>query len=98
MLVVAHHVTSLVRLLDMLTVFDSDHRVQVVFSCNGSDAFTNGLDEYLNSLGTVVIPWSQAIDTEFDLVLAANHGGLAEITGPLVILPHGAGYTKNSPG
>ncbi|MFC3453821.1 glycosyltransferase family 4 protein [Amycolatopsis speibonae] len=97
-LVVAHHVTSLLRLLDVLPVFDSDSRVQVVFSWNGSDPFRHGTDRFLQHLGVVVIPWQQAIDTEFDLILAANHGGLTELTGPVVVMPHGAGYNKNSPG
>ncbi len=97
-LVVAHHVTSLLRLVDMLTVFDSDTRVQVVFSWNGSDPFIHGIDECLQQLGAMVIPWHQAINTEFDLAIAANHGGLTEISAELVILSHGAGYTKNSPG
>ncbi|WP_409493132.1 glycosyltransferase [Amycolatopsis sp. cmx-11-12] len=97
-LVVAHHVTSLLRLLDVITVFDSDPRVQVVFSWNGSDPFQHDVHRLLEHLGTVVIPWHQAIDTEFDLVIAANHGGLTEMTAPLVVLPHGAGYGKNSPG
>ncbi|WP_206790715.1 glycosyltransferase family 4 protein [Amycolatopsis sp. MtRt-6] len=97
-LVVAHHVTSLLRLLDVITVFDADPRVQVVFTWNGSDPFRHGLDRLLDELGVVLIPWSQAIDTEFDLAIAANHGGLTEITAPLVIIPHGVGYTKNSPG
>ncbi|ATL69421.1 glycosyltransferase family 4 protein [Nocardia terpenica] len=97
-LVVAHHVTSLLRLVDMLTVFDSDPRVQLVFSWNGSDPFVDGIDECLGRLGAMVIPWHQAINTEFDLAIAANHGGLTEISADLIILPHGAGYTKNSPG
>ncbi|GAA3525954.1 hypothetical protein GCM10022222_06130 [Amycolatopsis ultiminotia] len=97
-LVVAHHVTALLRLLDVLPVFDSDTRIQLVFSWNGSDPFSHGLHQYLDHLGVIVIPWSQAIDTDFDLVIAANHGGLTEITAPLVILPHGVGYTKQSPG
>ncbi|WP_328604306.1 glycosyltransferase [Amycolatopsis sp. NBC_00345] len=97
-LVVVHHATSLDRLLDVITVFDSDHRVQVVFSLNGSDPFQHGLQPLLDRLGAVLIPWHQAIETEFDLVIAANHGGLTEISTPLVIIPHGAGYNKNSPG
>jgi glycosyltransferase involved in cell wall biosynthesis len=97
-LVVAHHVTSLLRLLDVLPAFDSDTRIQLVFTWNGSDPFSHGLHQYLDHLGVIVIPWSQAIDTEFDLAIAANHGGLTEINAPVVILPHGAGYTKNSPG
>ncbi|MFC3510526.1 glycosyltransferase family 4 protein [Amycolatopsis halotolerans] len=97
-LVVVHHVTSLLRLLDVLPVFGSDTRIQAVFTWNGSDPFRHGLHPHLDRLGAAVIPWTQAIETEFDLVLAANHGGLTEITDPLIVLPHGAGYTKNSPG
>ncbi|WP_409186571.1 glycosyltransferase family 4 protein [Amycolatopsis sp. VS8301801F10] len=97
-LVVVHHVTSLLRLLDVLPVFGSDTRIQTVFAWNGSDPFRHGLQSHLDRLGAAVIPWAQAIETEFDLVLAANHGGLTEITDPLIVLPHGAGYTKNSPG
>ncbi|MGO1056581.1 glycosyltransferase family 4 protein [Crossiella sp. CA198] len=97
-LVVAHHVTSLLRLLDVVTVFDSDPRVQVVFSWNGSDPFRHGLEQFLGQLGVVTIPWHQAIDTRFDLAIAANFGGLTELTAPIVILPHGAGYAKYSPG
>ncbi|MBE8519241.1 glycosyltransferase family 4 protein [Amycolatopsis sp. H6(2020)] len=97
-LVVVHHVTSLLRLLDVIIVFDSDPRVQVVFSWNGSDPFQHGLRPLLDHLGVVLIPWHQAIDTAFDLVIAANHGGLTEISDPLVVIPHDAGYNKNSPG
>ncbi|WP_162788539.1 glycosyltransferase family 4 protein [Amycolatopsis albispora] len=97
-LVVAHHVTSLLRLLDVVTVFDSDPRIQVVFSWNGSDPFRHGLHRFLDELGVVTIPWHQAIDTRFDLAIAANFGGLTELDAPIVILPHGAGYAKYSPG
>ncbi|RZQ61287.1 glycosyltransferase family 4 protein [Amycolatopsis suaedae] len=97
-LVVAHHVTSLLRLLDVVTVFDSDPRVQVLFSWNGSDPFRHGLHSFLDQLGVVTIPWHQAIDTRFDLAIAANFGGLTELNAPIVILPHGAGYAKYSPG
>ncbi|KAA2258109.1 glycosyltransferase family 4 protein [Solihabitans fulvus] len=97
-LVVVHNVTAATRLLDVIGAFDSDPRVQVVFSWNGSDPFHHGLDELLNRLGVIVIPWEQAIQTEFHLAITANHGGLTELTAPIVVLSHGIGYTKNSPG
>jgi len=97
-LVVAHNVTAATRLLDAVAVFDSDPRVQVVFSWNGSDPFHHGLSELLDRLGMIVIPWSQALQTRFDLAVTANHGGLTEIAAPIVVLSHGMGYTKQSPG
>ena len=97
-LIIVHHVTSLIRLLDVITIFDADPRVQVVFSKAGSDPFQHGVDDLLRTIGATTIPWSQAIDTHFDLAIAANHGGLTEITAPIVVLSHGIGYAKNSPG
>ena len=97
-LVLAHNVTTTTRLLDVVPVFDSDPRVQVVFSWNGADPFRHGLDALLGDLGVVTIPWDQAIQTEFDLAITANHSGLTEINAPVVVLSHGIGYTKHSPG
>ncbi len=39
----------------------------------------------------VVIPWRQAVSTRFDLILAARTWGVAELDGPVVLMPHGAG-------
>jgi glycosyltransferase involved in cell wall biosynthesis len=97
-LVVVHNVTAATRLLDVLPVFDSDPRVQVVCSWNGSDPFHHGLQELLDGLGMITIPWAQALQTRFDLAVTANHGGLTEIDAPVVVLSHGIGYTKQSPG
>ena len=97
-LVLAHNITALTRLLDVIPVFDSDPRVQVVFSWNGADPFRHGLDALLDELGVITIPWDQAIQSEFDLAITANHSGLTEINAPVVVVSHGIGYTKYSPG
>ena len=97
-LVLAHNITAVTRLLDVVPVFDSDPRVQVVFSWNGADPFRHGLDELLDEMGVITIPWDQAIQSEFDLAITANHSGLTEINAPIVVLSHGIGYTKYSPG
>ncbi|HEX7658622.1 MAG TPA: hypothetical protein VF444_04010 [Pseudonocardiaceae bacterium] len=96
-LVVVHNTVSLTRLLDLLYVFESDFRVQVVFTVEPSDPFRFGLEQFLTDLDVCLIPWQQATLTPFDLVIAANHGGLSQVNGPLMILPHGIGYTKYSP-
>ncbi|WP_154697134.1 hypothetical protein [Lentzea guizhouensis] len=98
-LLVAHNLTTVTRLLDVICVFDSDPRVQVVASWSGSDPFHRDLDQVFTDLGVVTVPWVQALHTRFDLAIAASHhGGLADLNSPLVILSHGIGYTKNSPG
>ncbi|TCO55005.1 hypothetical protein EV192_108293 [Actinocrispum wychmicini] len=99
-LVIAHNLTTVTRLMDVLSVFDSDFRVQVVVSWSGTDPFTLGLDDFMRRLGVVTIPWEQALRTEFDLAIAASHhgGGLTEINAPVAIMSHGIGYTKYSPG
>ncbi|WP_132878789.1 hypothetical protein [Tamaricihabitans halophyticus] len=98
-LLIAHNVTTVTRLLDILPAFDSDPRIQIVVSWSGSDPFHRGLAELLDELGLVTIGWDQARHTRFDLAIAASHhGGLSDITAPVVILSHGIGYTKYSPG
>ncbi|MFE6615200.1 hypothetical protein [Amycolatopsis sp. NPDC057786] len=97
-LVIAHNVTTVTRLLDVLPAFENDFRVQVVFTC-AKDPFQHGLRELLDTVGVAVIPWAEAERYEFDLVVtASHHGGIADMTGPKVILSHGIGYTKYSPG
>ncbi|WP_163509958.1 hypothetical protein [Fodinicola acaciae] len=98
-LVVVHTVTTATRLLDVLPIFESDLRVQVVFTTPGHSAVSAGVDTVLADLGAAVIPWTQALHSEFDLAIAAAHSGnLHEINAPVVLLSHGIGYTKNSPG
>ena len=98
-LIVVHNVTTITRLLDVLPAFDSDLRVQIVASSSGTDPFQHGIAEVLDEQGIITIGWDQARHISFDLVISASHhGGLADISGPLVILSHGIGYTKYSPG
>jgi hypothetical protein len=98
-LVIVHTVTAATRLLDILPAFDSDLRVQLVFTSPEVSAVRAGVTEVLAGLGAATIPWAQALQTEFDLAIAAAHSGnLHEVNAPLVLLSHGIGYTKKSPG
>lgn len=100
MLVVVRTVTSLTRLLDVLTLIEADRRVQVVFTYATDEPaiFTHGVAEFLADIGATVIPWSQAISREFDLALAASENdALHQLRAPLLLLSHGAGYQKTYP-
>ncbi|MCK9868181.1 hypothetical protein MRI28_00665 [Nocardiopsis dassonvillei] len=94
-LVVAHTVTALTRLLDILPLLESDPRVQVVFTRARTSNFREGVTEFLSDIGAVVAPWEQAVEEEFDLALSASYGDdLHRIKAPMVVFSHGAGYNK----
>ncbi|WP_328605551.1 hypothetical protein OG943_36980 [Amycolatopsis sp. NBC_00345] len=95
LLAVVHNVTAATRLLDVLSLFAGDPRIQTVFTCPGSSAFTRGTEEFLSARGIPLLPWPEAIRTEFDWALAASYGGdLHELRAPLTVVPHGMGYNK----
>jgi hypothetical protein len=92
-LVVAHTMATCHRLLDVVDLVECDPRVQVVFTV-APDVFSSGVRHHLRALGAVVLPWSQAIRETFDVVIAASHGGLHQLHGPLMVMAHGAGRAK----
>ncbi|WP_037958593.1 hypothetical protein [Streptomyces violens] len=94
-LLVVHNVTSATRLLDVLPLFRDDLRVQLLATCTGSSPFQAGVPELLAETGVPVLPWEQALQTPVDLAVTASFGGqLAELSGKLAVLSHGAGYNK----
>ncbi|MFJ5231802.1 hypothetical protein ACIQBJ_18135 [Kitasatospora sp. NPDC088391] len=92
-LAVVHTVVYGQRLREVCELLASDLRVQVVFTV-APHAFNEGVAAFLAGLGGVVVPWEQAVATEFDLVLAAGSQGIEQVRGPLVRLSHGAGHLK----
>lgn len=93
LLVIVHTVTTGQRLLDVVRLVESDPRIQVVFTM-APDVFGNGVRKFIEGLGALPVSWQQAVNTPFDLAVAASLGALHEIHAPLIVLPHGAGYTK----
>jgi hypothetical protein len=94
-LVVVHTMVSGQRLLDVVSLVESDARVQVLFTV-APDVFNLGVEDYLRGLGALVVPWAQAVHEKFDLALAAAYDGLVEIHAPLVLMAHGAGHGKTA--
>ncbi len=100
-LVVGRTVTALTRLLDIVTLIETDHRVQVVFTTDPANAaiFRRGVEAFLARLDAVVVPWDQAVASRFDLIVAASENDrLEQLTGPILLVPHGIGFQKHYPG
>lgn len=93
-LAVAHHLTAATRLADVMPLLESDRRVAVAYTAAPASAFTGGLDAHLRGLGGLVLPWRQAAATRFDLIVAASHGMLENLHGPVLTVAHGAGPGK----
>lgn len=91
-LVAVPHVVAGTRLVDLLPLLETDHRVQVLFTVEGS---VHGTEEFTRGLGGHVLPWDQATRHEFDLVLAAGFRGVDRLHGPVLVVPHGAGALKS---
>lgn len=96
-LVVAHTLVSVQRLMDVIGLVETDHRIQLVFS-KGPAPLGDGVSEYLDFIGALRIPWAQAVYERFDLALAAAYAAIDEIHAPVLVMAHGAGWGKRSGG
>lgn len=94
-LVMVPTVTAGHRLLDLISLLDSDPRVQVVFSVPHTVEQAVGPEEFIRSQHGFLVPWAQAIQHRFDLVLSASHRELARARGNILVVPHGAGSTMS---
>jgi hypothetical protein len=95
-LVVVRTLTTFAWILELLPELLSDRRVQILFTLDDDgSAYRDGAVEALGKLGARVVPWKQALATPFSLAIAASpNGQLQRLQAPLVLLPHGPGYSK----
>ncbi|MCY0946703.1 translation initiation factor 2 [Streptomyces antarcticus] len=94
-LVAVRSAGALHRLLDVLPVFDGDERIAVRFTLVPGSAFDVGALAALELSGARTLTWDEAHGREHDLILTASpKGPLRALSGPRVVLPHGAGFNK----
>lgn len=96
-LVMVPHEVAGARLLDLRSLFEADHRVQLVFTVPEAGESWRSTHDFLTALGAVVLPWAQARQLEFDLVLAASTRGVDDVLGPVLLVPHGGGLAQYRP-
>lgn len=90
-LVMVPTMTAGTRVLDLMSLLEGDHRIQVVFTVPHAGQTWHGVDDFVRRNGGVVLPWHQAIQHRWDLVLSASHRHIEQVHGKVLILPHGAG-------
>lgn len=94
-LVVLRTATTVSWFAELLPDVIADPRIQITFTIDPGSQFQPGVAEYLESLGGRAIPWESATETRFDLAIAAHRSdGLSRLATPLLILPHGPGYSR----
>ncbi|WP_345511902.1 hypothetical protein [Phytohabitans houttuyneae] len=92
-LAAVHTMATAGHVLDAVELLEPDHRIQVVFT-QAPDLFDGGVREYLRSAGAVEIGWEQATHTDFDLMIAADSGGVHRIRAPWLAIAHGVMNNK----
>ncbi len=83
------------RLLDLVPLLEADFRLQLAITVPHAGQAWHGLDEFVRGTGILAMPWQQAIQHEWDLVLAASHRHIDQVRGNVLVLPHGAGATRS---
>ena len=96
-LVMVPYIVAGNRLLDLLPLLEADHRLQVIFTIPEPWESWRATDDFVAAQGGVVLPWAQARRGEYDLVLAASQRGIDEVTGPVLLIPHGGGFAQYRP-
>lgn len=92
MLAVVPNMVAGTRLMDVLLLLESDSRIQVVFTVapttHGEEWY--GTTEFIQAQGGIVLPWRQAMQHRFDLVLASSYIAIDQPRGEILYVPHGA--------
>ena len=96
-LAVVHHQQSGDRLSEFVgPLLEADRRVQVVWTLAPGSSFERSGHAFMRGLDAIVLPWEEAITFEFDLAVAANHGLLDQVRAPVLVLPHGTGFSRRT--
>jgi hypothetical protein len=100
LLVVVRTVTTLSRLLDVVSLTGDDWRIQTVFTHDSArhPARGAGVEEALRALGVLFMPWPEAAATRFDLAIAASENDeLAQLNAPVLLYPDSSSVSDLNP-
>lgn len=77
-------------------LLEADRRVQVVWTLAPGSLFERGGHAFMRGLDAAVLPWEEAVAFGYDLAVAANHGMLDQVRAPVLVLPHGTGFSRRT--
>lgn len=83
------------RLLDLVPLLEADLRLQLAITVPHVGQAWHGVEEFVRGSGILVVPWQQAVQHDWDLVLTASHRHIDQVHGNVLVLPHGAGATRS---
>lgn len=96
-LAVVHSQQSGDRLSEFVgPLLEADRRVQVVWTLAPGSLFERGGHAFMRRLDAAVLPWEEAVAFGYDLAVAANHGMLDQVRAPVLVLPHGTGFSRRT--
>lgn len=96
-LAVVHSQQSGDRLSEFVgPLLEADRRVQVIWTLAPGSLFERSGHAFMRGLDAIVLPWEEATAFEYDLAVAANHGLLDQVRAPVLVLPHGTGFSRNT--
>ncbi|MFD6096437.1 hypothetical protein ACFVWN_10540 [Nocardiopsis flavescens] len=95
-LAVVHSQQTADRLCEFVGHLEGDTRVQVVWALAPGALHAAGGAAYLRTLDAAVLPWEDATSFTYDLALAAGHGRLDEVRAPVLVVPHGTGFSRET--
>jgi hypothetical protein len=94
-LAVGRNGAALARFRDVLPIFSNDPRIRVRYAAAPGSPHADGNARLLGGLGAKSIAWADAVGERHRLALATSpNGGLHQLRGPVLLLPHGAGRHK----
>jgi hypothetical protein len=90
--------TSAVRLLEVLSIFQGDDRIEIIFTIDKSSPFEGKTEELLSAQGIRVEPWDRCVKRPVNLVMTASENVDTRAFGvPILVLSHGIGFSKYVP-
>lgn len=86
------------RLDTLCQAIFSDTSIQCVFTVpEPISPLDRGIDYAIAKLGGIVLPWSTALNLEFDLAIAVSpNGEIEKVRAPLIVMQHGPGLIKEA--
>ncbi|ANZ38021.1 hypothetical protein BBK82_20120 [Lentzea guizhouensis] len=94
-LVVARNHTSTDRVLEVLHGLGDHLKPAIKFTIDAGSKFARQLGRRLEEMDAEELPWEEAKSRQWDLIIAAHADSrLGELTGPILVMPHGVGYNR----